>query len=580
MLWHIGNTTVRSPYRIRDALRVLRGTEFNGNLSGRSQENAFAELLHNKDVLHSPRVQAQQDASDLGRKWRSALTQLGFITPKLTSHLAGGVVDPSLFPITEPIESLSGRPYEITPNGYRLIESNVVTAQQECFLRALVSYRVPSVLEQRRGIDVSPFSPLQFVLNILQGLESKGEEGRLSFQEFAFYVQTASPADCVDEVVGNICSFRLRRKKHKGSKWVFDKRYYQDISTRLNVRAGTLNDYTDLSFRYLKASGLCQSLGKGIILAPARNRMARLLRSIEIVDVPEEQYLRSIWLGADLPTDNRKNSYFVVQGLVQRIRENGEEVSEVIEDLPFEKLEALRHELELRVLQLSEKCYAEKQSEELSEIVAWIEAITSKGRRAKVGEGEFVVVPKGEAPAYLEWVIWRSFLAINSLCNDPWECRRFSIDQDFLPICCAPGGGPDLVFEFENAIIVVEVTLTSSSRQEAAEGEPVRRHVARYVEEFKKPVYGLFLAASIDSNTAHTFRSGDWYLDDDKKIALDIVPMTLSDFSKFLISGEKDLPSMPSRLEGLLIQCRAKANQEAPNWKQSISKLVEQHSGT
>lgn len=577
MLWHIGNTTVRSPYRLRDALRVLRGSEFNGNLSGRPQENAFAELLHNKEVLHAPRVQSGQDASDLGRKWRSALTQLGFITSKLTSRLSAGAVDPNLLPISNSIELLSGRPHEITPNGYRLIEANVVTAQQESFLRALVSYRIPSVLEKKNRKEIAPFSPLQFVLKILHGLDSMGGQGKLSFQEFAFFVQTASPEDDLEKIVDSILSFRKMKIRNKGSVKNFERKYYVEISSRLDIEPGTLNDYADLSIRYLKATGLFQASGKGITVHPSRVRMADLLSSIEVADTPDEQYLLSMWMGAKLPTDNKENSYFVVQGLIQNLEEKGQEVPHVSSETPYEEIEKFRHELEHQSQQLAEIEYAKQQSERVDEICTWIEAITKK-RQARTQEGEYITVPKGEMPAYLEWIIWRSFLAINSLRNEPWECRRFNIDQDFLPISCAPGGGPDMIFEFANAIIVVEVTLTSSSRQEAAEGEPVRRHVAKYVEESQKPVYGLFLATSIDSNTAHTFRSGDWYLKDDKKIALDIVPMTLSDFSKFLMSGKKNLSNMPSRLEALLIQCRAKANQEAPNWKQTISTLIEQHS--
>ena len=162
------------------------------------------------------------------------------------------------------------------------------------------------------------------------------------------------------------------------------------------------------------------------------------------------------------------------------------------------------------------------------------------------------------------------------LLNEPWEARRFNIDQDFLPISTAPGNGPDMVFEFEEAIIVVEVTLTSSSRQEAAEGEPVRRHVARYVENGgNKAVFGLFMALSIDSNTAHTFRLGDWYRKDDTKISLDIVPITLRDFLKIMVSSKGRLSAMPQVLKQMLIECRSKANQDAPQWKNTISIIID-----
>lgn len=162
-------------------------------------------------------------------------------------------------------------------------------------------------------------------------------------------------------------------------------------------------------------------------------------------------------------------------------------------ETPFPDLEAKRHELEALLTQLDEKTYAHDQAKQLDEILVWLQTISSRGT-AKLPNDETISIPKGEGPAYLEWAVWRAFLAIDSLCNPPWQARRFQIDQDFLPVSCAPGGGPDMVFEFEDAIVVVEVTLTASSRQEAAEGEPVRRHVAQYAEEAGKPVFGLFIA--------------------------------------------------------------------------------------
>jgi hypothetical protein len=136
-----------------------------------------------------------------------------------------------------------------------------------------------------------------------------------------------------------------------------------------------------------------------------------------------------------------------------------------------------------------------------------------------------------------------------------------------------------MVFEFEDAVIVVEVTLTRSSRQEAAEGEPVRRHVAEYAEQFvdnpDKRVFGLFIAIDIDSNTAHTFRYGEWYRADDSKIVLDIVPMRLSHFQDLLRAGQTDLDAMPEKLVAILKECRSWATQEAPEWKRRIALEVE-----
>lgn len=113
------------------------------------------------------------------------------------------------------------------------------------------------------------------------------------------------------------------------------------------------------------------------------------------------------------------------------------------------------------------------------------------------------------------------------------ETRRFPIDDDFHPRHTAPGGGPDLLFEFDDFVLVVEVTLTGSSRQVVAEGESVRRHVADIKENTSKAVYAVFIAPTIDNNTAETFRIGVWYRGDDEDY-VNIVPLTLGQFRKMI----------------------------------------------
>ena len=572
MLWHIGNTTVRTPYRLRDALEVLHDSPLHGNISDREQEHAFAELLHNKGVLHAPRILSGRDASDLGRKWRVALSQLGFITPKLKLDQSVNGISKESPSLVSNFDALANRPFVLTPNGFRLLRADLISNQQDCFLRSLASYRIPSPIELHYKSGM--FSPLRFVLNVIHSLSEAGLDPRLSFHEFALFVQTSTPSDGIGLVVEKLKKYREVRDKAKGSVKRYDREIYEFTAKRVNRVEDTLKDYADLSFRYLKSTGLFRSAGRGIAISSSRTQLAAYIRE-ELDDSPvsDNEYLDSLWNGAILPTDHVDYSYAVVLDLAQKLKCRGVDVEIPTSDAPLIDLEYLRHLFEERILQLDELAYADQQSEELDEILAWIKAISTRGR-STLPDGSIVSVPNGEAPVYLEWIIWRAVLAIDSLFNKPWEARRFEIDQDFLPVHCAPGNGPDMVFEFEDAVIVVEVTLTSSSRQEAAEGEPVRRHVAQFVEQSQKPVFGLFIAVNIDSNTANTFRSGDWFLKDDKKINLSIVPLTLSDFAEFLSSGRTRLSEMPQLLKQLIIECRSLANQEAPAWKRAISKTV------
>jgi len=557
MLWHIGNTTVRTPYRLQGALRALLASSLNGNLIGHAQEQKFAELLHTSGVVEASRIEREEDVSDLGRKWRVALSQLGFITPHRFE------------------ETIDRTSYAVTQNGYRLADADNIAAQQECFLRSIVAYQIPSSIEKR--YQCNAFSPLRFVLNIIFELAARNEDALLKFDEFSLYVQTRSPDDGIQDTVTQILSYRRERASRQGGVHPFDRMQYDAVAMEVGRRAGTLRDYADLSFRYLKATGLFQSAGRGICLSSRKMQLAHRFREEADVVIPDEEYLQTLWMGAGLPTDDAATSLQIVTSLAEQLTAHGVSANAPPVGTSVVEIENLRHVFEERLSQLDEEEFANAQTDKVQEIAAWMDAIAS-GRSVTLADGTQTGCLGNERPAYLEWVVWRAFLAMNSLIRPAWECRNFKIDQDFLPIHCAPGGQPDMVFEFEDMIVVVEVTLTSSSRQEAAEGEPVRRHVAKYAQaqaqNGNKRVYGLFIALQIDSNTAHTFRSGTWYLPDDSSIALNIVPLTLSDFKMFLLNNVRHLSRTPDKLRILLLECRAIANHEAPQWKHEISRVV------
>jgi len=572
--WHIGNTTVRTPYRLRDALIVLAHSEYHGNLVGKDRESGFAILLHEKEILKAERIDQDDslDFSDLGRKWRSALAQLGFVIQHLTrGHQKG--IDPKYKDFIKEYPDFSGIPYEVTPNGINLINANTIPAQQECFLRALAAYRIPSVFEPRYKFE--QFSPLRHVLEILINLENKKVEPVIKFWEMAV-LQLTSPENGYEKIINHILKYREERERIDNKKR-FDHEMRLKVTNGNATKARTLLDYADLNIRYLKATGLFQSSGRGITFLPEKRILVEKLLEDEFTVHDDNTYIKEIWTGATLPTDNKETAQTVIKSLVDNIRKFDKAiVLPKLEDKTPQELSNIRHDIEGRLSRIKENEFANKQIIHWEEILCYMLALEKPGKKISF-QDEVISIPAGEAPAYFEWVLWRAFLAINSLTNKPWEARRFKIDQDFLPIAPAPGRGPDLIFEFEDYVLVVEVTLTSSSRQEAAEGEPVRRHVAEIAEQHEntgKRVYGLFIALNIDSNTAETFKSGNWYKPDDSKLPLQIIPIKLDDFSKLFEAGFKVGGLTPNKIRELITECRALSNYDAPEWKSQINNQV------
>jgi ABC-type phosphate/phosphonate transport system substrate-binding protein len=72
------------------------------------------------------------------------------------------------------------------------------------------------------------------------------------------------------------------------------------------------------------------------------------------------------------------------------------------------------------------------------------------------------------------------------------------------------------------------MTLMGGSRQFAAEGEPVTRHVFKVVGESPGiPVYGLFVARDVDANTAEAFHNARYFRNWDDAVATPVVALKI-----------------------------------------------------
>lgn len=548
--WQLGNTSVRSAMRIRDGLVAYSTSGIQGNIRKGEGDIAFRRLLGKCGVVSL----GEDSTNSVGRKWRSAMGKLGFIYPDLRKNLG-------------PAQNLIGQVDYITPAGWTLIRAETVAAMQECYLRAMVTPLEPA--------DYRTFSPLCWTLALLLELERRGEEASVSFIEMARIVQTTNPLDGISETVDRILDLRVRRNAAE-RKRPFDRMIYEQGAEELGRKPHTFNDYADMNMRYLKATGMLQSKGKGIALVAEKRTLAIALTQELLTNKPIIELYQSLCTGTALPTDNATVAYQVLEDLLQQLHQYG--ITYSIAGKPLDTpahINQVRYEIEELIAEKKEEIYATEQADNWQEIAAYMDLIASRRDRMRLNDEIEIRVPRTEAPAYLEWSLWRAFLAIDTLANKPYEVRRFKIDQDFMPVSTAPGNGPDLIAEFEDFVIVIEVTLSESSRQEAMEGEPVRRHVADLMQQYDKPVYGLFIANRIDSNTAETFRIGIWYTRDDERLELHIIPFTLMQFSMFFKAIFSKGNATPQAVIDLMIQCEQfHRDYEAPQWKARIAETV------
>lgn len=553
-IWLVGNTGLRSPNRIQDGFRIFAQSPFVGNLHGRDNEIGFMNLLNEKGIIQNS--EGKDTSGSHARKWRLMFAKNGFIYPQVKESSDFTQLD--LGPIDE-----------ITPFGRAFLQANTFSAIQECYLRSM------SVEQFEMPNGNGYFSPLRWILAIMLELERRTGNSEMQRIEFALWGHTTNPGYSVNWVVDKILDLRYRRSK-AASKKAFDKKEKLERGRHYDKKDSNFLDYSDMNMRYLRITGVLQRKGRGLIIVPSKHLLAEQIAKTTASTLALKEELKLLCNGAPLPSDNKDIAFELLNDL-----ENQMKARHIAFDLSGYSLTSsidinnARQYLEDIISKTDELIYAADQRDKWEEISDYMTLIIKGGGKKEYDDENVIEVPKDETPVYLEWALWRAALAIDHMVNKPYEVRGFKLDSDFMPVSTAGGGRGDLYLEFNNYTILTEVTMSTSSRQEAMEGEPVRRHVSDAVMQYPKPVYGMFIAIKIDTNTAETFRQGKWYVKNDEIQRLNIVPFTLEQFQKMFIYMFRTNQVSPERLVELIDQCIKKRDiMEAPAWKQYIDYAV------
>ena len=551
-IWLVGNTGLRNPNRIQEGFAIYANSPFVGNLRDKN-EVAFMNYLNEKEIIQNE--EGKDKSGSHARKWRLMFARNGFIYPQIQKKDGN----------QEELGALD----DITPFGMAFLHADTYSAVQECYLRAMSVEQYP--MPDRSHL----FSPLRWLLAIMLELERQTGSTEISRIEFALWGQATNPSYELAEVVGRILDLRARRSSSP-AKRKFDKEEIEDRGKCYSKNNDNFLDYCDMNMRYLRISGVLQRKGRGLVIVPTKHVLAEKLAKSSASTVPIMEQYKLLCNGAPLPIDDAPVAKALLDDLIKQMK--ARHILFDISDLPLTtsaEINIARQRLENILAQTDEIQYANNQINQWKEISDYMSLIMKGGGKLVYDEDTEIEVPKDETSAYLEWALWRAVLAINHLVNMPYEVRGFKLDSDFLPVSVAGGGKGDLYCEYNDFTILTEVTMSSSSRQEAMEGEPVRRHVSDAVLKYNKPVYGLFIAVRIDTNTAETFRHGIWYSKGDIKQRLCIVPLSLDQFRKCFIAMFESDQANPERLRELLLNCAAKRDLlDAPRWKEHIESTV------
>lgn len=470
-------TSPRTPAKMIPEIELLQ-THFAGQQWNNETQRAFMELLKEENFFNGEG--ANDPAFSARDRINRAPKALGFV-----------VLSPTI---------------QLTPAGEELVNSR---RKDEIFLRQLLKFQVPSPFhkptENSAEFWVKPYLELFRLVRQI---------GSLKFDELKMFGLQLVDYREFDTIVEKINQFRIAKAQNEGNYKRFRAEYFDrelreiysadissgntrtretndaSISKFLNTKASNMRDYADACVRYLRATGLVNisHLGKSISIVPEKiQEVDYFLQNADrepcFVD-SERQYVA--YLGNPqtpaLLTDNRALLEQKIQAEFPQLQIPATTSLVELKNLFADQLENRKEQI------LTEQVAAIKDYRQFEEISTTFEQIIDNTLY--------------DTPLMLEWNTWRAMTML-----DGGNIKANLKFDDFgNPMSTAQGNMADIVCDYGDFGLTVEVTMQSGQRQYETEGEPVTRHLAKYKRETEKPAYCLFIAPNInDACKAHFY---------------------------------------------------------------------------
>lgn len=388
--------------------------------------------------------------------------------------------------------------YELTPAGQALLTSK---RKEEVFLRQMLKFQVPSPYHKPTAKAASfGVKPYLEILRLVRTM------GTLKFDELQIFGMQLTDWRKFDDIVQKIEEFRIAKVRNQGSYRTFKAEYLRNELTHifeerimngetqtressdtsldnfLRTQSSNMRDYADACFRYLRATGLVNVSHVGKSLSIVSERIEDVDYILQTIDRDpcfidsEEDYIE--YLGnAEVPqllTDDR-------QRLVAKLHTEFPQ----IEINPKTEISELKDLL----ADLTEQRKAETLSRQVVEIKDYKLYDDIQNTFKQIERKELY-----DAPLMLEWNTWRAMTML-----DGGDIKaNLNFDDFGNPLSTAQGNMADIVCDYGDYILIVEVTLASGQKQYDMEGEPVSRHLGKIKKASGKPCYCLFIAPTIN----------------------------------------------------------------------------------
>lgn len=546
-------TSPRTPSKMIPEIQLLC-QNFSGQKWNKQSQVAFIDLLVKSNFFEGKGSPNNKDFSARDRINR-APKALGFVD--LTPHIA------------------------LTDAGQAFIYGK---RPQEVFLRQLLKFQFPSPyhIETDNIEHTFYIKPYLEIMRLIRDLEN------LSFDELKIFALTLTDYRQYDTVKQAILDFRTEKRTHKGQykklvdeKWTdaILKTYSADIDagktkTRettdkslkkfLATKKRNTQDYTDACFRYLRYTGLVSISHQNRSISFYPDRLKEVDFILENIDrkpifIHDANKYKEYLFNSATPTlyvDNLEN-------IIDHLMRISNYTRRQLSSYTIEELKDMRD----TIVAERKRAVIDAQVARLKSYSLYSEVIDTYNEI--ISDGYY------DAPLMLEYNTWRAMTML-----DGGNIKgNFKFDDAGQPLSTAPGNMPDIICEYEDFVLSVEVTMQKGQRQYESEGEPVARHFGQMKKRTNKEAYCLFIAPKINkASLAHFFalnKIGISYYGGKAKI----IPLELDQFMR-LVENSYNYHTQPTPhhiqqfLDEVMHQEELAVDEE--DWREKIQNCVTQ----
>lgn len=381
--------------------------------------------------------------------------------------------------------------------------------KEEPLLRQLVKFQLPSPLYP----EAKNKPPRFWVKPYLELLRLIHHFGNLTFDEIMIFGMQLVDYRLFDEIVSKIEAFRIERSQSDVRYSEFFKEVYtreikeiykEEIESKqyitresttssedkfIETKKNNLRDYTDACFRYLRGAGVVSisQRNRSISIASEKTKEVEYLLSTisrDPVHVKDLVGYKNYLYDPELPklyTDDFSQLSSVILEIDSTVDCSSYSLPQ-LKDLQFDLLDQKRQRA------ISSYSQRLRNYQEYDDIMETFKNIRSRGAYI-------------DRPLMFEWNTWRAMTMIGG-----GEINaNLHFDDAGNPSSTAAGNKADIVCDYGDFILNVEVTLQAGQKQYDNEGEPVARHVGTTCRESGKPTYCLFIAPKVNEATIAHF---------------------------------------------------------------------------